>query len=329
MTYPVDGIWLTMNDLYSDCNGYCSPYDIVGTQIPEADLEHQIGYIPGDERLDTHSLDLNAKYSEGTEFVIHNKFPLSQAEATAAYYAGKQQRGFVMSSSSISGQGRHGSSYSGDNHSKLADMEQSIHDSYLANIYGMPFHGSDVCGYFDDATVDLCTRWYLLAASQPFSRNANFKGQTTQSPYTADYQVPSGAEGSLTYEQVIKVAMRMKYNFLRYTISFFHGIHTTGGAYFKPMFFKYPNNANAYQDITKNIMLGDSLKFSFDPTTLDFETTTTSQFYFPEGKWCQVFPIVAGKNPCFEVTDPNHYETMPLSIDAAYLHMKEGSIVPF
>lgn len=123
--------------------------------------------------------------------------------------------------------------------------------------------------------------------------------------------------------------MRLKYNFLRYEISYFHSIATQGGSYYKPLFFAYPNDANAYTDVTKNTMLGDSLKFSFDPTTLDFKTSTTSSFYFPEGKWCQMFPAITTGNPCFEVTEPNTFKSMPLSLEAAYVHMKEGSIVPY
>ena len=37
-------------------------------------------------------------------------------------------------------------------------------------------------------------------------------------------------------------------------------------------------------------MLGDALKFSFDPEVQKFDGKTESTFYFPEGRWCQLYP---------------------------------------
>jgi alpha-glucosidase (family GH31 glycosyl hydrolase) len=62
------------------------------------------------------------------------------------------------------------------------------------------------------------------------------------------------------------LAMNVKYNILRYMVSFFHGIKATGGAYYKPLFFNYPNDLFAYQNIEQNTMLGESVKFSFNPS---------------------------------------------------------------
>lgn len=123
--------------------------------------------------------------------------------------------------------------------------------------------------------------------------------------------------------------MTLKYNLLRYMISYFHKIGTSGGSYYKPLFYQYPNDANAYYEVEKNLMLGDSLKFSFDASTMDFENNKSSLFYFPQGKWCQLYPAPADSNPCFTIDKPNTYKELALSVDAAYIHMKEGSIVPY
>ena len=68
-----------------------------------------------------------------------------------------------------------------------------------------------------------------------------------------------------TYAELLADVMTMKYSFLRYTVSSFEYIHQMGGVYYSPLFYHYPNDQLSYQDITKNIMLGDALKFSFDP----------------------------------------------------------------
>jgi len=181
--YVFDGFWLDKNDLYSDCDGYCSPFNVLGTQRPEKDIENQIGYIPGGERLDKNSIDVSAMYATGTEFELHNKFPLLQAEATMALWTGAKTRPFLMSSSSMAGQGSHSVSMTAYNTKTVEAMEQSVQDLFMANIYGMPFHGSDVCG-FSGKTIDqaLCARWYLMASMQPFARYANSQ-QTIMGPY--------------------------------------------------------------------------------------------------------------------------------------------------
>lgn len=90
--------------------------------------------------------------------------------------------------------------------------------------------------------------------------------------------------------------MNLKYMFLRYTISYFHAIAEHGGAYYKPLFFDYPNDLGAYSFTSQNIMLGDSIKMSFNPTSMNYGVDP-SHFYFPEGKWCQIYPALP-VNPC-------------------------------
>jgi alpha-glucosidase (family GH31 glycosyl hydrolase) len=326
-----DGIWLQDNQMMSECDGFCAPYNMKGVQVPAMDVENKLIYVPGNERLDAMSLDVNAMYSNGMkEFDLHNKFAFMQSEATADFFTNvMKSRPMVMSQSSISGMGKVASTYSGENLSTNLSMEQSVNDLYLANTYGMPFHGSDVCGYMGDTTPTLCARWYMLAATQPFARNANYLNQMDQAPYTFTGLVPGLTK--TTYSQLIQSYMTLKYNYLRYAVSYFHGIHTQGGAYYKPLFYLYPNDADAYQNMTSNILLGDSLKFSFNSTAVDFsDAKAMDTFYFPEGSWCQVHPVPT-TYACFEATSDvsTRKRQYASTIDSAYIHMKQGAIVPF
>lgn len=74
--YTFAGLWFDKNEVSSDCDGFCYPYNQKGLQVPLKDVESELMYVPGDQALDKNTLDLSAKYASGaTEFEMHNTFP--------------------------------------------------------------------------------------------------------------------------------------------------------------------------------------------------------------------------------------------------------------
>jgi len=93
------------------------------------------------------------------------------------------------------------------------------------------------------------------------------------------------------------------------------------GTFYKPLFFEFPDDVKAYQNITSNIMLGSSLKLSINSENLGQNTTW---HYFPAGLWCNLYHSDTDK--CF--TSAGYTAELPSKAYDFHLHIREGSIVP-
>jgi len=82
----------------------------------------------------------------------------------------------IIERSSYAGLGKFGSQWLGDNYSKPAYMGYSVTGTMAHDIAGIPLVGADVCGFAGDTSAELCARWYMVSAFQPFSRNHNSVG---------------------------------------------------------------------------------------------------------------------------------------------------------
>ena len=68
--------------------------------------------------------------------------------------------------------GKYGSTWLGDNHARLDDLETSVLSIMNMNIFGIPLTGTDICGFGgENTTPELCARWHAVGAFYPFSRN--------------------------------------------------------------------------------------------------------------------------------------------------------------
>lgn len=124
-------------------------------------------------------------------------------------------------------------------------------------------------------------------------------------------------EGTMTYTDIMRNAITTKYHLVNY---YYTQLSFGNGAVYKPLFFEYPDDINAFQNTTDNVMIGDSLKLSVLSTTTD---KNSSEFYFPAGLWCNVFN---GTEKCFQST--GEVQTRRTLAYDSYLHLKEGKIVP-
>jgi len=94
-----------------------------------------------------------------------------------------------------------------------------------------------------------------------------------------------------------------------------------GGAFIKPLFYEFPEDANAINDQENNIMIGSALKLSVLSNQIGVNST---DFYFPAGTWCNIYVLtetcksfVTGQNLTLDTKAYNFH-----------LHLREGYMVP-
>jgi alpha-glucosidase len=199
----------------------------------------------------------------------HNLYATMTLKATyrAMLMRRPWERPFVMSRATFAGSGRYGGHWLGDNDSSWKHYRWSIRGMMLFNaIFQINMVGSDVCGYNKNTTEELCARWAMLGAFQPFYRNQNREKQADQEFYR--------------WKLVTKAALKaigIRYQLLDY----FYNAHLKqakdGTPAISPMFFQYPNDTNTY-DLEMQYFWGPSLLVA--PVTE--ENSTSVKVYFPK-----------------------------------------------
>lgn len=124
-------------------------------------------------------------------------------------------------------------------------------------------------------------------------------------------------ETTVSYFAIIKKAMYTKFHMIRYFYTELTMSSRDGGAFYKPLFFEYPNDVKALDAPQElNIMLGSALKLSVNSNTLNKNMT---DFYFPAGHWCSLLKA-SGTNTCFYSPGQDY----PLNSKAydAYVHLR-------
>jgi len=178
------------------------------------------------------------------------------------------------------------------------------------NLYGMNFNGADICGFLEETTPELCQKWTNVGAFYPFARNHDDIHNEGQEFYRFEDDV----------QATMINAVRWRYAFLRYfyTQLYINNIH--GGMFWKPLFFEFPDESAAYENIEKNVMIGSAIKFS---PLLDEGNIKTQGFTFPAGTWCNLIDYKCFTN---KKTATQNLNVQPSNLN---LHLRMGYIIPF
>ncbi|KAJ7352477.1 glycosyl hydrolases family 31-domain-containing protein [Mycena albidolilacea] len=294
----VDGLWNDMNEVSSFCSDIdCHPTrrtshpgefptkvqpellsaprnDGSGVMkgLPDRNLlnpEYNIHNHKGADISD-FTVYTNISNSDGTyQYDTHNLYGTMMAAASRAALIARRPsvRPFVLTRSNFPGVGAHAAHWFGDNFSAWDDYRISIKQllSYAA-IHAVSFVGSDICGFNGVAQEQMCARWAMLGAFQPFYRNH----ADISAPEQEFYLWPLVAEAA-------RKAIDARYRLLDYMYTALYRASSTGAPVASPLWFAYPNDKNTF-GVQTQWLFGDALLVN--PVTDDDATEVT--FYLPD-----------------------------------------------
>ncbi|KAK7100863.1 probable maltase-glucoamylase 2 [Littorina saxatilis] len=237
---------------------------------------------------------------------VHSLYGWSQTAPTQrALRAATGERGMVISRSTYPGSGKHGGHWLGDNNSLWSHLRDSIVGMLNFNLFGIPYIGADICGFFQDTTRELCLRWMQLGAFYPFSRNHNGYGNREQHPGAFDDE----------FGRMSREIMETRYWLLPYLYTLFHQAHTQGDTVVRPLHHEFSRDTRTY-GIDRQFLWGPALLIS----PIVEEGQTELEYYLPEGRWYDFFTDEVTTGPVEKTVSVN----MTSKPD---LHLRGGHII--
>jgi alpha-glucosidase len=135
---------------------------------------------------------------------------------------------------------------------------------------GVPFVGTDVGGFFGNASGELFARWMQLGVLTPFCRGHSHAETERHEPWVFGPQV----------EAICREYMQLRYRLLPYIYSLFWQASQTGAPVLRPLLYHFSDDPGTYQ-IHDQVLLGASLMAA----PIYHPGRTYRAVYLPRGEW--------------------------------------------
>ncbi|MBS0396260.1 MAG: DUF5110 domain-containing protein, partial [Proteobacteria bacterium] len=168
-----------------------------------------------------------------THAEMHNVYGLLNARAT---YEGllrlaPARRPFVLTRASFAGGQRYGATWTGDNVSSWGHLALASAQLASLGLSGVGLAGADVGGFAGSGPApELLTRWYEVAAFQPFFRAHSGKGRPGAEPWSDGPR----------HEAIRRRYIAERYRLLPYLYALADEYARTGLPLLRPVFLEYP-----------------------------------------------------------------------------------------
>ncbi|CAD5208487.1 unnamed protein product [Bursaphelenchus xylophilus] len=251
-----DGLWIDMNEPASFATNDKHPwyYDNPDhpnieplwcpTQGPDSKLDNPpfktlAAYQYGkDYPLAGNTLCMIANTNRGKNKFFDVKSLFGFHESIATYNAlreSRKKRGQIISRSTFAGSGHYAGHWLGDNTARWEDLRTSVIGVQEFNMFGIPFVGSDVCGFVGKTNEELCLRWQQVGAFHSFYRNHNDNESPAQDPAVW----PSVAKAT-------RIANEYRYRHLPYLYSLHFHVSQNAGTVIRPVAFEFPEDPKTH-----------------------------------------------------------------------------------
>ncbi|KAK2727592.1 hypothetical protein QYM36_008166, partial [Artemia franciscana] len=265
-------------------------------------------------RMSDKTLCMFAVHGDGDNILrhydSHNLYGWAQSPITKrAAEDATGSRSLVISRSTFPSSGKYAGHWLGDNASIWPDMHRSIIGMLEFNLFGIPYVGADICGFFLNATEPLCNRWMQLGAFYPFSRNHNtYEGRPI--PQDPGYWPDTVGVSS-------QRALKIRYRFLPYIYTLFYEAHIKGSTVVRPLFHEFPRDRRALT-IDTQFLLGSAFLVS----PILEEDAISREIYLPDELWYDFHSYK------FEQLTGTDITVVPLDNFTIPLHLRGGYIFP-
>ncbi|XP_034024674.1 maltase-glucoamylase, intestinal [Thalassophryne amazonica] len=310
-TMKFDGLWIDMNEPASFVHG------TVGGKCLGNPLLEKPPYMPpleSKERgLNHKTLCMNSQQflSDGTpvkHYDVHSLYGWSHTKPTYdAVLNVTGNRGIVVTRSTYPSSGKWAGHWLGDNTAAWDQLYKSIIGMMEFSLFGIPYTGADICGFFNNAEYEMCLRWMQLGAFYPYSRNHNGKGNMRQDPVA----------WNSTFSEVSRDVLKIRYTLLPYLYTLMFEAHVYGSTVIRPLLHEFVSDRNTW-DIYRQFLWGPALLIT---PALDKGVTNVNG-YIPFARW---FDYHTGK----EIQVRGQMFTMPTPLDYINLHVRGGYILPW
>ncbi|HEY7416845.1 MAG TPA: TIM-barrel domain-containing protein, partial [Ktedonobacteraceae bacterium] len=146
------------------------------------------------------------------------------------------QRPFLISRAGYAGIQRHALLWTGDNSSTWEHLAMSVPQLLNLGLSGVGWAGTDIGGFYGDATGELLARWTEFGIFQPFCRNHSEKQTRHQEPWL--FGEP--------YETVCRAMLKLRQRLLPYLYTLFDECNRTGVPILRPLFWVSPEDTDTY-----------------------------------------------------------------------------------
>ncbi|KAF5907893.1 maltase-glucoamylase, intestinal-like, partial [Clarias magur] len=299
-----DAIWIDMNEVSSFLKG-----------STKGCADNTLNYPPFtpnilDNLMYSKTLCMDAKQYWGNHYDVHSLYGYSMVLATekAVRQVFGSNRSFILTRSSFPGVGKYSGHWLGDNAANWNDIKWAIPGMLEFNLFGVPYIGADICGFFDDATEELCTRWMQVGSFYPFSRNHNAQNYKPQDP------AAFGANSVLVKSS--KYYLSIRYTLLPYLYTLFYKAYINGDTVVRPVMHEFYSD-NETWIVDRQFLWGAHLLIT---PVLDAGVDTVDA-YIPDAVWYSYETEE-------KIKERKQRILMHLPLEKMGLHIRGGSILP-